>query len=45
VAAQALPDFAAWQQAIPQLDTQADVLIVLSFGGLPEGGGRPCPPP
>jgi hypothetical protein len=39
VAAQALPDFAAWQQAIPQLDTQADVLIVLSFGGLPQGGG------
>jgi hypothetical protein len=43
VAAQALPDFAAWQQAIPQLDTQADVLIVLSFGGLPQGGGSSRP--
>ena len=39
VAAQVLSDFATWQQTIPRLDSLADVLIVLSFGGLPEGGG------
>lgn len=39
VAAQVLPDFAAWQQTIPRLDSLADVLIVLSFSGLPQGGG------
>jgi hypothetical protein len=39
VAAQVLADFAAWQQTIPRLDSLADVLIVLSFGGLPQGGG------
>ena len=37
------PCCAAWQQAIPQLDSQADVLIVLSFGGLPQGGGSSRP--
>jgi hypothetical protein len=39
VAAQVLADFAAWQQTIPRLDSLADVLIVLSFAGLPQGGG------
>ena len=43
VAAQALPDFAAWQQTIPRLDSLADVLIVLSFAGLPEGGAASRP--
>jgi hypothetical protein len=43
VAAQVLPDFAAWQQTIPRLDSLADVLIVLSFGGLPQGGGVSTP--
>jgi hypothetical protein len=40
VAAQALLDFAALQQAVPRLDSLADVLLVLSFGGLPKGGGQ-----
>lgn len=43
VATRALPDFAAWKQAIPQLDAQADVLIVLSFRGLSQGRGSSSP--
>jgi hypothetical protein len=42
-AAQALPDFATLQKAIPRLDSLADVLIVLSFGGLPQGDGSSSP--
>lgn len=45
VAEQLVPDFAAWKEAVAQLDAQADVLIVLSFGGLPQGGGSSRPVP
>lgn len=39
VAALTLPDFEAWKAAIQQLQAQADVLVVLSFDGLPLSAG------
>lgn len=39
VAALTLPDFDAWKTAIQQMQDQVDVLIVLSFDGLPLSAG------
>ena len=35
-------DYAAWQQAVRDAASDADVLLVLSFGGLPRSGGDPA---
>lgn len=43
VASHSLPDFAAWQDAITRLQGQADVLVVLSMGGLPTSASNPKP--
>lgn len=34
-------DYAAWQQAVKDTASEADVLLVLSFGGLPRSDGDP----
>ena len=41
--AQSVPDFASWQSAIQALDGKADVLVVLSFNGLPVSSESPRP--
>lgn len=43
VASYSLPDFEAWQDAITRLQGQADVLVVLSLGGLPTSASNPRP--
>ena len=43
VAALTLPDFDAWKAAIQQMSDQVDVLIVLSFDGLPLSAGSAQP--
>jgi hypothetical protein len=43
VSTQSLPDFVSWQGAIQELDGKADVLVVLSFSGLPVSRASPRP--
>ena len=43
VSAQSLPDFISWQGAIQALEGKADVLVVLSFSGLPMSKASPRP--
>ncbi len=43
VAVQLVPDYGAWQDAVRAAAQDADVLLVLSFNGLPQAAGDPRP--